>query len=74
MGRAEPPFLVRAKAGRLHTGLTLRIFAAEKLKIPYDNPDLIENVYKALLINVDASFLLNPAFDCLDAYVFEPKG
>lgn len=55
--------------GRLHSGLTLRNYAAEKVRLPEDNPGLIDKGYKALLINVDAFFLVKSAFDVLDAYL-----
>jgi hypothetical protein len=57
------------KLGRVHSGVTLRNFAAEGVKLPADNPSLTVNGYKALLVNVDAFFLLKSAFDCLDAYL-----
>jgi hypothetical protein len=57
------------RAGRLHTGLTLRNLAAEKVKLPDDNPEALSEGYDVLLYNFDASFLLKSALDCLDVFL-----
>jgi hypothetical protein len=57
------------RAGRIHAGLTVRNLAADEVKLPDDNPSLVSSGYKALLLNIDASVLVNSAFDCLDAFL-----